>query len=510
MESTVQVSERLLRALLESVSQAILGTDPQGEIVLVNKRAQEMFGYTREELLGASIELLLPETRRAAHKLERTAYFDHPHTRPMGIGMDLAGRRKDGSEFPVEVSLSFIESPEGLFGIAFVTDISQRKTLEQQLMHAQKMEAVGRLAGGVAHDFNNMLTVISGYNRMILDDLPPSSELRGYIEETLKAADRAASITSQLLAFSRRQVMQPAVVDVNHVITHAEKMLRRLIGEDIELDLSLADGLDPIRADPNHLEQAIVNLAVNARDAMPAGGRLRIHTTAVTLDEDFTRIHPALSPGSFLLIDVSDTGEGMDGATVAHIFEPFFTTKERGKGTGLGLATVYGMVRQAGGDVQVTSQPGNGSTFHLYFPTVMEPATETPPQPSPAPGPGFETVLVVEDEAAVREFTAKVLRQLGYRVLTASGGDEAIRTSDAHSAEIAALVTDVIMPGMSGRQVADELLRRRPGIKVLFLSGYTGDMIAEHNVHETGVDFLAKPFRLEDLAIRLREILDRP
>jgi CheY-like chemotaxis protein len=211
-----------------------------------------------------------------------------------------------------------------------------------------------------------------------------------------------------------------------------------------------------------------------------------------------------------LLIDVSDTGEGMDGATVAHIFEPFFTTKERGKGTGLGLATVYGMVRQAGGDVQVTSQPGNGSTFHLYFPTVMEPATETPPQPSPAPGPGFETVLVVEDEAAVREFTAKVLRQLGYRVLTASGGDEAIRTSDAHSAEIAALVTDVIMPGMSGRQVADELLRRRPGIKVLFLSGYTGDMIAEHNVHETGVDFLAKPFRLEDLAIRLREILDRP
>jgi CheY-like chemotaxis protein len=345
---------------------------------------------------------------------------------------------------------------------------------------------------------------------MILDDLPPSSELRGYIEETLKAADRAASITSQLLAFSRRQVMQPAVVDVNHVITHAEKMLRRLIGEDIELDLSLADGLDPIRADPNHLEQAIVNLAVNARDAMPAGGRLRIHTTAVTLDEDFTRIHPALSPGSFLLIDVSDTGEGMDGATVAHIFEPFFTTKERGKGTGLGLATVYGMVRQAGGDVQVTSQPGNGSTFHLYFPTVMEPATETPPQPSPAPGPGFETVLVVEDEAAVREFTAKVLRQLGYRVLTASGGDEAIRTSDAHSAEIAALVTDVIMPGMSGRQVADELLRRRPGIKVLFLSGYTGDMIAEHNVHETGVDFLAKPFRLEDLAIRLREILDRP
>jgi len=509
LESTVQQSERLVRALLESVSQAIIGIGREGEIVLVNQRAQEMFGYTREELLGSSLELLLPEGRRTAHKRQRNAYFDHPHTRPMGIGMDLAGRRKDGSEFPVEVSLSFVESPEGVFGIAFVTDISQRKTLEQQLIRAQKMEAVGRLAGGVAHDFNNMLTVISGYNRMILDDLPAGSELRGYLEETLKAADRAASITSQLLAFSRRQVMQPAVVDVNHIVSRAEKMLRRLIGEDVELELSLANALDPIRADPNYLEQAIVNLAVNARDAMPRGGRLRIHTTAITLDEDFTRIHPALRPGPFLRIDVSDTGHGMDAATMAHIFEPFFTTKEHGKGTGLGLATVYGMVRQTGGDVQVTSQPGHGSTFHLYFPTVVESLSAAPEQPSAGAGPGFETVLVVEDETAVREFTAKVLRQLGYQVLTASGGEEAIRVGDAHSAEIAALITDVIMPGMSGRQVADELKRRRTGIKVLFLSGYAEDVIAEHGVLEPGVDFLAKPFRQEDLARKLREVLDR-
>ncbi|MGO9895810.1 MAG: PAS domain S-box protein [Bryobacteraceae bacterium] len=509
LESTVQQSERLVRALLESVSQAIIGIDLEGEIVLVNNRAQEMFGYTREELLGSSLELLLPEARRTAHQRQRSSYFDQPHTRPMGIGMDLAGSRKNGSEFPVEVSLSFVESPEGVFGIAFVTDISQRKTLEQQLMHAQKMEAVGRLAGGVAHDFNNMLTVISGYSRMILDDLPAGSELRGYLEETLKAADRAASITSQLLAFSRRQVMQAAVVDVNHIISRAEKMLRRLIGEDIELELSLANALDPIRADPNYLEQAIVNLAVNARDAMPAGGRLRIHTTAIALDESFTRTHPALRPGPFLRIDVSDTGHGMDATTVAHIFEPFFTTKERGKGTGLGLATVYGMVQQTGGDVQVTSQPGHGSTFHLYFPTVVESLSATPEQPSAGAGAGFETVLVVEDEAAVREFTAKVLRQLGYQVLTASGGDEAIRVSDAHSAGIAALITDVIMPGMSGRQVADELKRRRTGIKVLFVSGYTEDMIADHGMLEAGVDFLAKPFHLEDLARKLREVLDR-
>ena len=509
LESTVQMSERLVRAMLESVSQAILGIDREGEIVLVNNRAQEMFGYTREELLGSSVELLLPETRRAGHKRQRSAYFDHPHTRPMGIGMDLAGRRKNGTEFPVEVSLSFVESPEGVFGIAFVTDISQRKTLEQQLMQAQKMEAVGRLAGGVAHDFNNMLTVISGYNRMILEDLPVDSNLRTYVEETLKAADRAASITAQLLAFSRRQVMQPAVMDVNRVITHAEKMLRRLIGEDIELELSLGESLGHIRADPNHLEQAIVNLAVNARDAMPSGGRLRIQTTAVTVDEDFARTHPALRPGNFLRVDVSDTGHGMDEATIAHIFEPFFTTKERGKGTGLGLATVYGMVQQTGGDVQVSSQPGRGSTFHVYLPIVTESLSEAAERPSAGAGAGSETLLVVEDEDAVREFTAKVLRQLGYEVLTASGGEQAIRISDSHSAEIAAVITDVIMPGMSGRQVADELKRRRPGIKVLFLSGYTEDVIAEHGVLEPGVDFLAKPFHLEDLAKKLREVLER-
>jgi CheY-like chemotaxis protein len=287
-------------------------------------------------------------------------------------------------------------------------------------------------------------------------------------------------------------------------------MLHRLIGEDIELELALGDTLGPTRADPNHLEQAIVNLAVNARDAMPSGGRLRIGTSAVTVDEDFARIHPALRPGAFLRIDVSDTGYGMDEDTVAHIFEPFFTTKERGKGTGLGLATVYGMVQQTGGDVQVTSQPGRGSTFHVYLPVVMESLSSASEQPSAGAGIGTETVLVVEDETAVRDFTAKVLRQLGYQVLTASGGEQAIRVSDSHSAEISALITDVIMPGMSGRQVAEELKRRRTGIKVLFLSGYTEDVIAEHGVLEPGVDFLAKPFHLEDLGRKLREVLDRP
>jgi two-component system cell cycle sensor histidine kinase/response regulator CckA len=333
-----------------------------------------MFGYSREELLGSRIEMLLPESQRSAHEREREEYFARPRVRPMGVGMDLAGRRKDASEFPAEVSLSHIDTREGLFAIAFVSDISQRKQLEEQLAHAQKMEAVGRLAGGVAHDFNNMLTVISGYNRMILDDLSPLDPLRGNAEEILKAADRAAALTNQLLAFSRRQIMRPSVLNVNAVIANTEKMLRHVIGEDIQLMLNPARDAGNIRADPGHIEQAVVNLAVNARDAMPLGGRLAIETANVRLDETYARTHSGVQPGEFVMIAVSDTGHGMDAETRRHIFEPFFTTKETGKGTGLGLATVYGMVKQCGGDIWVYSEPGQGTTFKLYFPRVADPA----------------------------------------------------------------------------------------------------------------------------------------
>ena len=270
-----------------------------------------------------------------------------------------------------------MNTEQGLFAIAFVSDISQRKLLEEQLMHAQKMEAVGRLAGGVAHDFNNMLTVISGYNRMIVDELSPVDPLRGYAEEALKAADRAGAITNQLLSFSRRQLMQPRVINVNTVITQTEKMLRRLIGEDIELVLHLAGDAGNIKADPNHIEQAIVNLAVNSRDAMPDGGRITIETANTSLDEHYARTHLGVKPGEFVMIAVSDNGHGMDAATRQHVFEPFFTTKERGKGTGLGLATVYGIVKQTGGDIWVYSEPGSGTTFKLYFPKVADLASES-------------------------------------------------------------------------------------------------------------------------------------
>jgi two-component system, cell cycle sensor histidine kinase and response regulator CckA len=503
-------SEHLVLALMEAASQAVLATDQTGMLVVANHRAEEMFGYTREELLGARIEMLLPESKRATHVRDRDGYFANPHARPMGIGLDLAARRKDGSEFPVEVSLSYVDTDEGLFAVALVSDISQRKLLEEQLLHAQKMEAVGRLAGGVAHDFNNMLTVISGYNRMILDELSTMDPLRGYAEEILKAADRAGALTNQLLAFSRRQIMRPRVINVNAVMSQSQKMLQRLIGEDVELKVALPSEVGNIRADPGHVAQAIVNLAVNARDAMPLGGRLTIETANVTLDENYAKTHMGVKPGEFVMIAVSDTGYGMDGETRRRVFEPFFTTKEKGKGTGLGLATVYGMVKQTGGDIWVYSEPGQGTTFKLYFPRVSEPVTD--------PGEGEdgqavqaagETVLVVEDEEAVRELTARILRQLGYTILVAGGGKEALEMCAAHKNPIALLVTDVVMPNMSGRQLADKLREERPETRVLYLSGYTENTVVHHGVLDEGVDFLQKPFSREGLAKKIREVLGK-
>jgi PAS domain S-box-containing protein len=502
-------SEHMVSALLESASQSIVGVDRSGRIVLANARTEEMFGYTRAEVLGSSIEVLLPEAVRGKHVQDRDAYFANPHVRPMGAGLELAGRRKDGSEFPVEVSLSYIRTQDGLFGIAFVSDISQRKRLEEQLMHAQKMEAVGRLAGGVAHDFNNMLTVISGYNQMILDQLSAPDPLRGYAEEILKASDRAAALTNQLLAFSRRQIVQPRVFDVNMVLLHTEKMLRRLIGEDVELSLHLSPGAGNIKADPGHLEQAIFNLATNARDAMPKGGHLTIETAAATLDDTYAKTHMGVNPGEYVMIAVSDNGQGMDVKTRRRIFEPFFTTKERGKGTGLGLAMVYGIVKQVGGDIWVYSEIGRGTTFKLYFPKVVEPATDLRDDGASAPQ-GAETILVVEDEQGVRELTTKMLKRLGYQVLPAASGAEALEIAKAHAGQIALAVTDVVMPNMSGAQLAAELRRAQPDLKVVFISGYTETAISQHGVLEEGVAFLAKPFTRESLARKLREILGEP
>jgi PAS domain S-box-containing protein len=506
----LQRSEKMVVALLESASQAILSADRTGRIVLANAKALEMFGYSSEELLGSQVEMLLPEGKRDAHTHHRADHFHHPQARPMGIGMDLAGRRKDGREFPVEVSLSYVETDEGLFAIAFVNDISQRKLMEEQLFQAQKMDAIGRLAGGVAHDFNNMLTVIQGYNRMILDDLPPADPLRDCADEIYRAAERAGALTNQLLAFSRRQIIQPRVINVNTVVAHTEKMLRRLIGEDIDLFLHLAGDAGNIKADPSHIEQAIVNLVVNARDAMPLGGRITLETSNATLDEYYSRSHADVKPGQYVMIAVTDTGHGMDADTKRQIFEPFFTTKGRGKGTGLGLATVYGAVKQMGGDIWVYSEPGSGTTLKMYFrrvnDIVKDPGDQEPPPPG---GEAEEIILVVEDEKSVRDLTVRILRRLGYGVLVASGGDEAIAIAQSYAGKISLLLTDVVMPNMSGRQVADNLLKLRPGLKILYLSGYTDSTVVHHGVLENSLDFLPKPFSREVLARKIREILSR-
>ncbi len=509
LASILHNSEQLVPALLESASQAIIGADRTGNIVLANAKTEAMFGFARSELLGQPIEILLPESLREKHTADRSNYAAHPRVRPMGIGLELSGRRKDGTEFPVEVSLSYVQTDAGLFGMAFVTDITQRKRLEEQLMHAQKMEAVGRLAGGVAHDFNNMLTVISGYNQMILDHVSPLDPIRGYAEEILKASDRAAALTNQLLAFSRRQVVQPRVFDVNSVLLHTEKMLRRLIGEDVELDLSLYPDVGNIKADPGHLEQAIFNLSTNARDAMPNGGRLTIETAPVTLDDTYSKTHLGVEPGEYIMIAVTDTGHGMDMETKRRIFEPFFTTKERGKGTGLGLATVYGIVKQAGGDIWVYSEIGKGTTFKLYFPKVSDAADASGDGPETVLGQGHETILVVEDEQGVRELTSRILKQLGYNVLVAASGPEALQTAAEYPGEISLLLTDVVMPNMSGTQLSQELRRVRPGVKVVYVSGYTENTVNHHGVVEPGVSFLAKPFSRDSLARKLREILGK-
>ena len=495
-------------ALLESASQAIISTDRTGRIVLVNHQAEELFGYSREELLGSSIEMLLPEAKRGAHAQMRAGYLRRPGVRPMGSGMELSARRKDGSEFPVEVGLSHIETAEGMFAIAFVSDISRRKQLEQQLQHARKMEAVGRLAGGVAHDFNNMLTVITGYGTMVLEGLPDQDPLRSHVEEILSATNRAAALTSQLLAFSRQQPMRPQVINLNALIANTEKMLRRLIREDIVLELILQDGLGSVKADLAQVEQAIVNLVVNSRDAMPAGGRITVETANVCLDECYARTHIGVQPGEFVMIAVSDTGEGMDEDVLRRVFEPFFTTKEQGKGTGLGLATVYGMVKQNGGDIWVYSEPGKGTTFKLYLPNVDEPVAAPPTVPAqPAPR-GCETILVVEDEPSVRSITVKMLQQLGYVTLATASGAEAVEMSRTYRGTIALLLTDVVMPNMNGRQLAGELAGARPDMKVLYLSGYTGNVVLQHGIVDSSVAFLAKPFSRDTLAKTVRDVLE--
>ncbi len=426
--------------------------------------------------------------------------------------------RKDRSRIPVETVVSAMKTPEGsITGYVVVNrDISERmkaeeekSTLQEQLRQAQKLEAIGRLAGGIAHDFNNVLTVIKATCQISLLGLDERDPLYGNLKEIESSADRAADLTRQLLAFSRRQVMEMEVLDLNDIIRGLNKMLHRLLGEDIELVASLRERIGKIKADRGQIEQVIINLAVNARDAMPDGGKLTIETADVELDEEYARTHIDVQPGRYVMLSVNDTRVGMTPEVKARLFEPFFTTKEKGKGTGLGLATVYGIVKQSGGHIWVYSEPGQGTTFKIYLPRVDEALTEKKKEVNEEIPRGSETILVVEDEEKVRNLAVLILKGRGYKVLEASDGGEALLICEKYKEPIDLILTDVVMPRMNGRELAERLKEIHPEMKVLFMSGYPENVIVHHGVLEEGVNFVHKPFTLEGLARKVREVLDK-
>src|SRR5437867_1653028 len=502
----VRTSEERYRDLVENAHDIIYSHDLEGNYTSMNKAGEVITGYPVEEALQLNLsQTVAPEYLESAREM---------------LNRKLAGERitaqemeiiaKDGRRITVEVNTKLVYQagvPVGVQGIA--RDITERKQLENQLRQSQKMEAIGRLAGGVAHDFNNLLTAINGYSSLALQRVDENHSLRGYLEEIKKAGDRAANLTRQLLAFGRKQILQPLPINLNDVVTDMNKMLRRLIGEDIELTAKLAPDLKRITADPGQIEQVLVNLVVNARDAMPQGGKLTIETANVTLDEGYAVRHVGVQPGNYVMLAVSDTGTGMSEETKARIFEPFFTTKETGKGTGLGLSTVYGILQQSGGSIWVYSEPNRGTSFKVYLPELKAPAEnlQTKAREEEIAG-GSETILLVEDEETVRGLAQKILEQAGYNVLSAAGGEEAVRLCRAQNRRIDLILTDVVMPEASGKEVADRLNQLVPGIKVLFMSGYTDEVIVHHGVLDSNVQFIQKPFTPMALAKKVREILD--
>jgi two-component system, cell cycle sensor histidine kinase and response regulator CckA len=500
---------RLQGAALESTADGVAITERDGTITWVNPAFSRLTGFAAEEAIGRKSSLL----RSGRH--DDAFYAELWRTILAGQVWDgeLTNRRKDGEVYLEAQTITPVRDASGeiSYFVAVKRDISQRRRLEEQLRQAQKIEAVGRLSGGIAHDFNNLLNVIMGFSDMLIRHLPADdSRLRRYANEVLKAAKSGAGLTRQLLAFSRQQVLQPKVVDLNSVITEAEKMLGRLIGEDLELVMSLEPALGRVEVDPGQIEQVIMNLAVNARDAMPQGGTLSIATSNFELLESAARQHgvPA-TPGPYARMTVSDTGTGMDAATQAHIFEPFFTTKEAGRGTGLGLATVYGIIKQSKGYIWADSELGKGTRFTILLPRLpAETAVSEPDEEEAADPRGTETVLLVEDDEAARGLWMEMLEALGYRVLAASNGTEALEVAAAQPGAIDLLLTDVVMPRIGGRELAERLTAARPGLRVIFMSGYTADTMLRQGIAETGRPFLQKPFTAHQFAKKIRETLD--
>jgi two-component system, cell cycle sensor histidine kinase and response regulator CckA len=499
--------EELFRLITENAADMIAVVDTQGKRLYNSPSYETILGYTPQELGGTTaVDQIHPEDREKIRKAAADA-----HRTGIGTNLEYRMRHKDGTWRTLESRASTILKGGMVDKLVIVNrDVTERKRLEEQFRQSQKMEAVGRLSGGVAHDFNNLLGVIIGYGEIVQEGTAADSPLRTCVDEMLKAGHRAAALTRQLLAFSRQQVMDPRVLELNVVVKDMEKMLKRLIGEDIALKTSLDPALVRIKADQGQIEQVIMNLAINARDAMPKGGELRLSTSNFYMDDDFVSRYPyPVLVGDYVLFTVTDNGTGMDAITRARVFEPFFTTKEKGKGTGLGLSMVYGVVKQSGGYIEVVSELGAGATFKIYLPKVEVAAT---PQKQPTELPdsllGTETLLLAEDEVSLRKLSRHQLELCGYEVLEAECGADALKMSEEHKGPIHLLLTDVVMPGMSGRVLADQLVKHRPETRVVYMSGYTGQTVGEHGVLAEGSFFLPKPFTREALARKVREALD--
>jgi PAS domain S-box-containing protein len=507
-EEALRNSAQRFRSLIEHSTDLILLHDGAGHFTYLSPSFEVTLGYPVHEWMERSgLELVWPEDLETARALlARVADTSGART-PWQLRL----RHADGTFRWLEgTSANHLADPAIAAVVVNCRDITERKRMEAQIIQSQKMESIGRLAGGVAHDFNNLLTAIKGNMSLALMDMQPIDPLYEYLISVDKAADSAASLTRQLLAFSRKQIISPKVINLNDVLTHVQRLLARLIGEDVHLEMSAAPDLAPVRFDRSQAEQVLINLAVNARDAMPQGGRLTIETVNVDLDEDYCRRHPYVQPGSFVMLAVSDTGIGIHDEVRAHLFEPFFTTKESGSGTGLGLSMVYGAVKQNGGHIEVYSEMGHGATFKIFLPAVDEqPDVAIEPLVGPRPR-GVETLVLVEDEEHVRTIATLMLRRQGYAVHSFADGPSALAAVETMTDDLHLLITDVVMPRMNGQVLTQRILALRPTIKVLFTSGYTANVIVHHGVLNEGVEFLPKPYSLERLARRVREVLDKP
>jgi two-component system, cell cycle sensor histidine kinase and response regulator CckA len=497
--------------VLEAFPNAIAAVDTGGRITYLNRRAELTFGYTRDELLNEPLERLLPGGATARHIAQRDHLVASPLGRPHDTGLDLAGQRKDGTQFPVEIGLAPVDLPDGQLVFVTIVDITARKGAERRLLEAQKMESIGRLAGGIAHDFNNVLFAIKGYAELLTEDLSPerrdqfdADEARRSVEAIGDAATRAATLTGQLLAFSRRQMIRPEVVDLNEAIGGIEPTLRQLIGDQVQLVIRPGSGVGRLRVDHGQLDQILTNLVINARDSMPSGGTITVETGSVELDESYTLEHPDAEPGPHVSLVVTDTGQGMTPEAREHIFEPFFSTKEHGHGTGLGLATTHGIVRQSGGHIWLDSEPGKGASFRVYFPREDVPTEAAQPRRSDGSQTDSGSVMVVEDESSVRELTSAVLRRAGYDVTAVSDGADAMARLDDQPASIDILVTDVVMPGMSGIELAEQVIERFPAAGIVLLSGYNAETLDLDRVVRRGAIFLPKPVSSSDLLDAVR------